>query len=106
MPNVIHSFVVECDTRGFGVGGSDAEWSPLTFMSQALKGSQLTLSSYEKELLALVMAIRKRHPYLIGASFVAKTDQQALKWLLDQKAGTPFQQRWISKLMGFNSMVE
>jgi hypothetical protein len=37
---------------------------------------------------------------------VVKTDQQSLKFLLKQKVGTPFQQKWITKLLGYDFTVE
>jgi hypothetical protein len=49
------------------------------------------MSTYEKELFTLVIAIQKWRPYLLGQSFVVKTDQQSLKFLLMQKVGTTFQ---------------
>jgi hypothetical protein len=63
---------------------------PIAFFSKALKGMALHMSTYEKELFALVSAIQKWRPYLLGKSFVVKTDQQSLKFLLEQKLGTPF----------------
>jgi len=73
---------------------------PIAFHSQALKGRNLTLSTYEKELLALVVAMKKWRPYLLGRPFVIKTDHQSLKYLLEQSLGTLAQQRWITKLLG------
>ena len=35
-------------------------------------------------------------------NFLIKTNQKSLKWLLQQKISTPFQQFLLSKLMGFN----
>lgn len=35
-----------------------------------------------------------------------KIDQQSLKYLLEQKVGTPFQQKWITKLLGYGFKVE
>jgi hypothetical protein len=43
---------------------------------------------------------------LLGQSFKVKTDQQSLKVLLEQKIGTATQQRWISKLLGYNFVIE
>jgi hypothetical protein len=43
---------------------------------------------------------------LLDQSFVVHTDQQSLKFLLEQKVGTPFQQKWISKLLGYDFIVE
>ncbi|KAA8514829.1 hypothetical protein F0562_018008 [Nyssa sinensis] len=37
---------------------------------------------------------------------LVRTDQQAVKHLLEQKVGTPFQQKWITKLLGFDFSVE
>jgi hypothetical protein len=57
-------------------------------MSQALKGKALFNSTYEKELLSLVSVVQKWRPYLLGQSFKIKTNQQSLKFLLEQKVGT------------------
>jgi hypothetical protein len=79
---------------------------PIAYISKALKGKALHMSTYEKELFALVTAIQKWRPYLLGQSFVVKTDQQSLKFLLEQKVGTPFQQKWLTKLLGYDFSVE
>jgi hypothetical protein len=64
------------------------------------------MSTYEKQLFALVTVIQKWMPYLLRQSFVVKTDQQSLKFLLKQKVGTLFQRKWISKLLGYDFVVE
>lgn len=43
---------------------------------------------------------------LLGQPFVVKTNQQSLKYLMDQKIGTPVQQKWITKLLGYNFDVQ
>lgn len=73
---------------------------------KALKGIILHLSTNENELLALVLAIKKWRPYLLGQAFKVKTDQQSLKHLLEQRIGTPMQQRWVTKLLGYDMLVE
>jgi hypothetical protein len=52
------------------------------------------------------MAVRKWRPYLLGKQFKIKTDQQALKHILEQRIGTPLQQKWVSKLLGYDFTVE
>lgn len=64
------------------------------------------MSTYEKELVTLVSAVLKRRHYLFGWGFVVRTNQRNLKYLLDQKVGTPMQQKWIAKLLAFDFIME
>jgi hypothetical protein len=84
----------------------DARGTTHSLLKQSTKGQSLFLSTYERELLSLVTAVQKWRPYLLGQSFRVKTDQQALKFLLEQRAGTISQQRWISKLLGYDFVIE
>lgn len=79
---------------------------PLAFFSKALKGKSLLLSIYENELLALVSVVGKWRPYLLNQRFKFKTHQHALKHLLEQQATIGAQQKWISKLIGYDFQVE
>ena len=107
LPGFCKTFIVECDASGYGVRAVlMQDGRPLTFYSQALKGKTLFLSTYDKELMALILAVKKWRPYLFGNTFVIKTAQQSLKHLLEQRIGTPMQQKWISKLLGYQFMVE
>ena len=76
--------MVECDASGKGLGDLLMQGrGPIAYLSQALQGKSLMLSTYEKELLAVVMAIQKWRHYLVGQRFKVRTDQQALKYLLE-----------------------
>ena len=70
---------------------------PIAFHSQVLKGKALHLSTYEKELLALVTVVHRWRPYLLGRPFIIKTDQQSLKYILEQRIATPAHKNgWLS----------
>ena len=85
LPNFTQRFVIECDVRGIGLGAILTQQNRLVaYFSETLKDSALTLSTYEKEMLAIVKAIKKWRPYLLGKPFTVRTDQKSLKHLLEQ----------------------
>ena len=107
LPDFTKPFIVECDASGLGVGVVLMQnHRPIAIHSQALKGKNLAHSTYEKELLALAVAVKKWRPYLLGRPFVIKTNHQSLKYLLEHKIGTPTQQKWITKLFAYAFIVE
>ncbi|RVW59679.1 Transposon Tf2-8 polyprotein [Vitis vinifera] len=107
LPDFSILFTIQCDASGISVGAVLMQQGrPLAYMSQAIHGKALQLSTYEKELMALVLAVKKWRSYLLGHNFKIQTDQQSLKYLLEQKMGTPLQQKWITKLLGYEFVVE
>jgi hypothetical protein len=107
MPDFSQRFMVECDASGIGIGAILSQQNqPMAYFSEALKGSSLTLSTYEKEMLAIVKAIRKWRPYLLGKPFTVRTDQRSLKYLLEQRITTPAQTRWLPKILGYDYVIE
>jgi hypothetical protein len=107
LPNFDKTFIIECDASGVGVGVVlMQEHRPIAFFSKALKCKALHLSTYEKELFALVCAVKKWRPYLIGQTFTVKTGHHNLKFLLEQKVGSPTQQKWITKLLCYDFLID
>lgn len=51
-------------------------------------------------------AVGKWRPYLLGQPFKIKTDQQALKYLLEQRVSTEAQHKWLSKLLSYNFTID
>lgn len=65
----------------------------MAYLIKALSEKHRGLSVYKKELLAIVMALQKWRPYLLGRHFKIKTDHQSLKVLLQQRISTPTEQK-------------
>ena len=59
-------------------------------------------STYTRELYAITEAIKKWRHYLLGWKFTIYTDQKIIKHLLSQPIQTPDQQKWVTKLIGFD----
>lgn len=43
---------------------------------------------------------------MLGQRFIVRTDQQALKFLLEQRIVQPEYQRWVSKLLGYDFEIQ
>ncbi|XP_052879082.1 transposon Tf2-1 polyprotein isoform X1 [Gossypium arboreum] len=56
-------------------------------------------------MLAVLLAVKKWHPYLIGRHFFIRTDHQSLKFLSEQQAITPYQQKWVAKMLGYDYSI-
>ena len=98
---------METDACTQGIGAVlMQEGHPLAYISCHLKGKQLNLSIYEKELLAVVFAVQKWMHYLLPNHFIINTDQRSLKYLLEQRLNTPIQQQWLPKLLEFDYEIQ
>ncbi|PSS36078.1 Endonuclease [Actinidia chinensis var. chinensis] len=103
IPDYSKTFIIETDASGKGLGAvSMQEGHPIAYWSKGLSARNQDLSTYEKELMAVVLAVLKWRHYLLGRPFIIRTDHQSLKYLLEQRVATPFQQKWIAKLIGYD----
>ena len=58
--------------------------------------------TYEKEMLAILHAIKKWRPYLMGRHFKVKTNHDSLKYFLKQILSSEEQQKWVTKRFGYD----
>ncbi|WVZ15235.1 hypothetical protein V8G54_012801 [Vigna mungo] len=107
LPNFSKEFILEVDASGQGVGAVlMQDQHPIAYISRSFNSQQIALSTYEKELLGVVFAVQKWRHYLLPKSFTIRTDHQSLKYILDQRLTTAFQQKWLVKLMEFDFNIE
>jgi hypothetical protein len=101
LPNFSKQFEVETDACYSGVGAVlMQEGHPIAFLSKALSPQHRLLSIYEKEFLALIMAVERWRPYLQRGEFIIRTDHHSLTYLEDQNLHSSMQRKAMSKLMG------
>ena len=50
-------------------------------MSHRLNGAECNYSATDQEFVAIVMALKHWRHYLLGKTFVYRTDHTSLKWL-------------------------
>ena len=111
LPNFNKKFVLVTDASDTGVGAmlanrdnscGGAKLAPIAFFHHALSPEQSRYSTTEKELLAVVLAVRKSRVYL-GRPFDLITDHRALRWLntLDPHDQNGRRGRWIELLQQY-----
>lgn len=84
LPDFFREFTIECNASEVGLGiVLMQEDQPIAFYSKVLEGRTLLLSTYKKELLALMSVMPKWRSYMLGQTFKIKTDQHALNHLLE-----------------------
>ena len=89
LPDFSRPFSIETDACDTGVGAVLVQdGHPVAYLSKALGVRNQRLSIYEKEFLAVIMAIDKWRAYLQRAPFVIITDHKSLCSLGDQQLET------------------
>ena len=63
------------------------------------------LSVYEKELMAILVAVDHWRHYLEAGEFVIKIDQESIKYILQQKLHTHLQKKGMTELLGLNYTI-
>lgn len=96
-------FVIETDASGFRIGVllSQKQW-PIAYFSQSLSNRAWLNFVYERELVAIVLEVQRWRRYLLGKTVTVRTDQRALKHLLEQREIQLEYQKWLIKLLGFD----
>lgn len=93
LPNFSKEFIVEYDTLGVGLKVVlMQERHPIAVSSQTLFLKNFGMSTYKKELMAMVFVVRKWHSYLAWHHFKIRTNHLSLKYKLEQSISAYAQQ--------------
>lgn len=100
LPNFAKPFTLETDASDKGIGAVlQQDGHPLAYVRRALGPKAQGLSTYEKESMAILLAVDHWRPYLLQSQFTIKTDQRSLVHLDDQRLHTPWQHKALTKLL-------
>jgi hypothetical protein len=53
-------------------------------------------------MMEILHALKKWNPYLIGRHLKVKTDHDSLKYFLEQRLSSEEQQKWVTKILGYD----
>eukprot|EP00918_Siedleckia_nematoides_P102855 GHVU01224582.1.p1 GENE.GHVU01224582.1~~GHVU01224582.1.p1 ORF type:complete len:1078 (+),score=119.63 GHVU01224582.1:223-3456(+) len=100
--------VVDSDASGKAIGSAlqqlDGEvFRPVAFASRKFADAELNWHTREKEAFAVVWALGKFRPYLVGRPFLVRTDHSGLQWLRDAKQ--PKLIRWCLAIAEFDCTI-
>lgn len=78
---------------------------PIAYASKTLTETERRYSTIEKELYAIVFALKTFRPYLYGRKFTIFTDHRPLQWLFRLKDPNSRLYRWRLKISDFNFTI-
>ena len=110
-PNWDLPFEIMCDASDYAVEavlGQRLDKKPMAicYASKTLIEAQINYTTTEKELLAVVYALEKFRPYILGSKIIIYTDHAALKYLLSKKEVKPRLIRWVLLLQEFDLEIK
>lgn len=111
-PNFAKPFFLTTDACDYAIGGvleqldDNNQRRPIAYASRTLNSAEKNYSTIEKELLAIVWAVKHFRPYLYGRKFTIRTDHQPLKWLFNLKDPSSRLMRWRIKLEEYDYVIE
>jgi hypothetical protein len=111
LPDPTKPFTVTTDASDFAIGAVLSQNhgkgdQPLAFESRKLSSAELNYPIHEKELLAIVHAIRLWRIYLEGQTFTIITDHASLEYIKSQNTLSRRQARWLETLQSVTYEVK
>ena len=109
LPQPRGQFRLEADSSDYAVGAvlsqiQNEKWHPIAYLSKALTETQRNYEIYDKEMLAIMLALDEWRHYLIGAEepFEIWTDHQNLQYFRQPQKVNRRQARWIIELANYH----
>lgn len=106
-PDFEKKFLLTTDASNYAIGAVlSQKGHPICYASRTLNGAEINYPTLEKELLAIVWAVKYFRPYLYGNLFTVQTDHQPLQWLHNMKEPNNRVLRWKIKLSEYEYEIQ
>ncbi|EEB89123.1 hypothetical protein MPER_12820 [Moniliophthora perniciosa FA553] len=110
IPDLDKPFLLETDASKWASGGvlrqkgPDGEWHPCGYISHSFNQAERNYQIYDRELLAMIWALKEWRHYLMGGKFpfVILSDHDNLRYFRKPQDLNPRQARWLLFLSEFN----
>jgi ribonuclease HI len=106
-------YVLYTDASNVGLGTvltqtekNSGQERPICFISRKLQGAEVNYATVEKELLAVIYALKKLRKYLLGNDFLLCTDNSAVRYLFMKSEANSRLQRWVMAVQEFRFQVK
>lgn len=107
LPDFSKPFTLHTDASGVDIGAVLSQHGhPIAYLSKTLSSRSQAFSTYEKECLALIMAVEKWKSYLQHQQFTIFTDHKSLIHLEEQQLTNSVQHQAFCKLLGLQYQVK
>jgi hypothetical protein len=110
IPNLSAPFAIATDASKYASGAillqtdSNGDWHPCSYLSQSFGPAERNYDIYDRELLAVIRALKSRHHYLHGfpIPIQAFTDHKNLTYFCQPQALNCRQAQWLIDLADFD----
>lgn len=106
-PDYEKPFILTTDASNVAIGavlsqGTVGTDKPVAYASRTLSDTESRYSTIERELLAIVWAVKHFRPYLYGRKFTIYTDHAPLRWVQNLKEPNSKLTRWGLRLQEYD----
>lgn len=109
-PDQTKPYILTTDASNVALGavlsqGSVGSDKPIAYASRTLSETEMRYSTIERELLAIIWAVKHFRPYLYGNTFTIFTDHRPLAWLYSLKEPNSKLTRWRLRLQEYDFKI-
>lgn len=106
-PRLGETFILDTDSSDVANGAvlsqlQDGQERVIAYMSKCLNIHERSYCVTRKELLAVVVALKKFHTYLYGQKVLIRTDNAAVSWMTNLKLPTGQMARWLQEIASYD----